>query len=155
MKRLLPFFLIALASQLSIGQAPAPPKAYITPSPGEADQAVNQTGGSTLGVTNLNKPPSYNSIAASPAVTPSSFGAYGDAFSPPNGCTTTASSTTVVCPDSPFVSTDVGKQMWVSGVGAGWSGFQRYDHCLYQQHHGYGKRSSDRSRDQWPCCIRP
>jgi hypothetical protein len=74
-------------------------------------------------MTNLNKSPSYNSIGASPEVTPSSFGGRGDAFSPPNGCTTTASSTTVVCPDGPFVSTDVGKQMWVSGAGAAGAAF--------------------------------
>jgi tetratricopeptide (TPR) repeat protein len=60
---------------------------------------------------------------AAPGVTPQHFGGYGDAFQPPNGCTTTASSTTVVCPDAPFVSTDVGKQIWVSKVGAGGAAF--------------------------------
>jgi hypothetical protein len=51
------------------------------------------------------------------------FGAKGDAYKPPNGCSTTASSTTVTCPDGPFVSTDVGKQVWVSGAGAGGAAF--------------------------------
>jgi len=62
----------------------------------------------------------FNSM---PALTAQYFGAYGDAYNPPDGCNTTPSSTTVVCPDGPFVSTDVGKQIWVSGVGAGGAAF--------------------------------
>ena len=54
-----------------------------------------------------------------PSVPAQFFGAYGDAYGPPDGCTTTASSTTVVCPDSTFVPTDVGKQFWEHGAGAG------------------------------------
>jgi hypothetical protein len=65
----------------------------------------------------------YNNVGASPGVTPLTFGGYGDAYQPPNGCNTTASSTTVVCVDGPFVSTDVGKQIWVSGVGAAGAAF--------------------------------
>lgn len=53
-----------------------------------------------------------------PAVIAQYFGAFGDAYKPPNGCSTTASSTTVTCPDGPFVTTDVGKQVWISGAGA-------------------------------------
>ena len=65
----------------------------------------------------------YNNVGASPGVTPLTFGGYGDAYSPPNGCSTTPSSTTVICPDGPFVSADVGKQMWVSKVGAAGAAF--------------------------------
>jgi hypothetical protein len=57
----------------------------------------------------------FNSLPSIPA---QFFGAYGDAYGPQDGCITTASSTTVVCPDSPFVSTDVGKQFWEHGAGA-------------------------------------
>ena len=52
------------------------------------------------------------------AVTPQQFGGYGDAYSAPDGCTTIASNTTVTCQDSPFVSGDVGKHIWVQGAGA-------------------------------------
>lgn len=67
---------------------------------------------STAFASNLNV---FNDMPALPA---QYFGAFGDAYQPPNGCSTTASSTTVSCPDGPFVSTDVGKQVWVSGAGA-------------------------------------
>lgn len=46
------------------------------------------------------------------------FGAYGDAYAPQDGCITVATNTTVNCPDAPFLSTDVGKQLWVQGAGA-------------------------------------
>jgi hypothetical protein len=59
-----------------------------------------------------------NTFNNMPAVSAAYFGAYGDAYGPPDGCSTTASSTTVTCPDAPFVSTDVGKQVWVHGAGA-------------------------------------
>jgi hypothetical protein len=62
----------------------------------------------------------YNSM---PMLLAQYFGAYGDAYQPPNGCNTVASSTTVVCNDTPFVSTDVGKQIWISGKGAGGAAF--------------------------------
>ena len=55
---------------------------------------------------------------AAPGVTPLAFGGYGDAYAPPDGCITAASSTTITCPDGPFVSGDVGKQIWVHGAGA-------------------------------------
>jgi hypothetical protein len=55
MVKLIPFLVIALLSKACSGQAAVPGRDYITPSPGEANQTVNQIGGSTLGVTNLNK----------------------------------------------------------------------------------------------------
>jgi hypothetical protein len=58
----------------------------------------------------------FNSLPSIPA---QFFGAYGDAYGPPDGCITVASSTTVDCPDSTFVPTDVGKQFWEHGAGAG------------------------------------
>jgi hypothetical protein len=60
----------------------------------------------------------YNNVGASPGVTPLSFGGYGDAKQIANGCTTTTTSTTIVCPVAPFVPGDVGKQLWVTGAGA-------------------------------------
>lgn len=56
---------------------------------------------------------------AAPGVTPATFGAVGDAQLIPNGCNTTASSTTVVCPGASFVSGDagVGKEIWIGGAG--------------------------------------
>lgn len=57
----------------------------------------------------------YNNIGGLPA---QFFGAFGDAYSQPDGCITTASSTVVLCNDGTFVSTDVGKQIWVQGAGA-------------------------------------
>jgi hypothetical protein len=54
-----------------------------------------------------------------PGVVPQYFGAYGDAYGPQDGCITTASSTTVQCPDNTFVPTDVGKQFWEHGAGPG------------------------------------
>ena len=59
-----------------------------------------------------------NTFNNMPSVSAAYFGAYGDTYSPPDGCSTTVSSTTVTCPDAPFVSTDVGKQVWVTGAGA-------------------------------------
>lgn len=55
----------------------------------------------------------------SPFVTPQGFGGYGDAYSPPDGCITTASNTTINC-NGPFTSTlvDGGKDIWVHGAGA-------------------------------------
>jgi hypothetical protein len=46
------------------------------------------------------------------------FGAKGDAYAPPDGCSTTVSSNVVTCADGPFLAGDVGKQMWVQGGGA-------------------------------------
>jgi hypothetical protein len=46
------------------------------------------------------------------------LGAYGDAYAPQDGCQANNTSTTIYCPDAPFVSTDVGKQIWVHGAGA-------------------------------------
>lgn len=57
----------------------------------------------------------YNNM---PGLSAAYFGAYGDAFSPPDGLGTTASSTTLGCPDACFLSTDVGKEVWVQGAGA-------------------------------------
>jgi hypothetical protein len=51
-------------------------------------------------------------------VTPQALGAHGDAKQIANGCTTTTTSTTVVCPSAPFVTGDVGKELWVTGAGA-------------------------------------
>ena len=59
-----------------------------------------------------------NVFNAMPGVVPQYFGAYGDAWGPTNGCITTASSTTLNCPDGPFRSGDVGKDVWVKGAGA-------------------------------------
>jgi hypothetical protein len=67
-----------------------------------------------------------NSTAASPltdyvatgAVSPKQFGAYGDGNSIANGCSTTLSSATLVCPGGPFFASDVGKTIYVSGSGA-------------------------------------
>lgn len=59
-----------------------------------------------------------NTFNSMPSVSAAYFGANGDAYAPPDGCSLTASSTTVTCPDAPFVSTDVGKQLWLIGGGA-------------------------------------
>lgn len=54
-----------------------------------------------------------------PAVTPETFGGWGDANLIVNGCNTTASSTTVVCPGASFTSADagIGKEIWIGGAG--------------------------------------
>lgn len=54
------------------------------------------------------------------AVTPQQFSGFGDAFSPPDGFNTTASSTTVVFTDASLISTSVdgGKDIWIRGAGA-------------------------------------
>ena len=54
-----------------------------------------------------------------PALLAQYFGAYGDAYGPPDGCAWTASSTTLNCPDGVFQSTaiDGGKQVWLHGAG--------------------------------------
>lgn len=64
----------------------------------------------------------FNSLPSIPA---QFFGAYGDAYQPPDGCQPVASSTTMVCNDTPFVSTavDGGKDIWVSGKGAAGAAF--------------------------------
>lgn len=64
-----------------------------------------------------------NTFNNMPSVSAAYFGAYGDAYSMPDGCTTTASSTTVTCRDAPFVSTDVGKHIWIHGAGAAGAAF--------------------------------
>lgn len=48
------------------------------------------------------------------------FGAKGDAYQPPDGFNTSASSTTVIFNDDPLTSTavDGGKDVWITGVGA-------------------------------------
>lgn len=51
------------------------------------------------------------------ALTPKDFGAVGDGVSIANGCTTNGT-TTIVCAAGPFVSGDVGKEIWVTGAGA-------------------------------------
>ena len=61
---------------------------------------------------------SYNNVGALPGVTPLTFGGHGDAKQVANGCTTTTTSTTIVCPAAPFVPGDVGKQIWIQGAGA-------------------------------------
>jgi hypothetical protein len=55
-----------------------------------------------------------------PSIPAQFFGAYGDAYGPPDGCITTASSNIINC-NAPFTSTavDGGKQVWVHGAGAG------------------------------------
>jgi tetratricopeptide (TPR) repeat protein len=55
---------------------------------------------------------------AAPGVTPASFNGYSDAKQIANGCTATTTGTTIVCPSAPFVSGDVGKELWVTGAGA-------------------------------------
>jgi hypothetical protein len=60
----------------------------------------------------------YVTPSGVPTVTPAKFGAYGDAKQIANGCTTTTTSTTIVCPAAPFVPGDVGKQLWIQGAGA-------------------------------------
>jgi hypothetical protein len=54
-----------------------------------------------------------------PALLAQYFGAYGDAYGPPDGCAWTASSTTLTCPDGVFQSTaiDGGKQVWLHSAG--------------------------------------
>lgn len=59
-----------------------------------------------------------NTFNNMPSVSAAYFGAYGDALVPADGCSITASSDVLTCPDAPFVSTDVGKQVWVHGAGA-------------------------------------
>ncbi len=59
-----------------------------------------------------------NTFNNMPAVSAAYFGAYGDALAPADGCSITASSHNLTCPDAPFVSTDVGKQVWTIGGGA-------------------------------------
>lgn len=56
-----------------------------------------------------------------PAVTPETFGGWGDAQLISSGCNTTASSSTVVCPSASFVSGDggIGKEIWIGGAGIG------------------------------------
>ena len=61
---------------------------------------------------------SYNNVGASPGVTPATFGGLGDAQAVINGCTTTASTTSVACPTGTFVSGDVGKSIWFTAAGA-------------------------------------
>lgn len=51
-------------------------------------------------------------------ITPQQFGGFGDAYNQPDGCTATASNTTITCRDDTFVSGDVGKQFWLQGAGA-------------------------------------
>jgi hypothetical protein len=60
-----------------------------------------------------------------PALLAQYFGAYGDAYGPPDGCAWTASSTTLTCPDGVFQSTavDGGKQVWLQGGAAGGGAF--------------------------------
>jgi hypothetical protein len=54
------------------------------------------------------------------AVTPTQFGAYGDAIRVYGGCSTTASNTTVTCSGTSFnASTDPGKTIWIPGAAAG------------------------------------
>lgn len=52
-----------------------------------------------------------------PGVTPLSFGGFGDAVQIINGCNTTASSTSVTCPNGSFLTADTGKAIWFSGAG--------------------------------------
>jgi hypothetical protein len=89
------------------------------PAPGSGYVPVSTGAGGAYSAQAL----TYTTVGASPGVTPATFGGFGDAYSPPNGCSTTPSSTTVVCPDGPFVSTDVGKQMWISKAGAAGAAF--------------------------------
>lgn len=64
----------------------------------------------------------FNNLPSLPA---QFFGAYGDAYQPPDGCQPVASNTTMVCNDNPFVSTavDGGKDIWVSGKGTAGAAF--------------------------------
>jgi hypothetical protein len=55
-------------------------------------------------------------------VTPGQFGAYGDGLLIANGCTTNGT-TSIVCSAGPFVSGDVGKEIWVTGAGTAGVGF--------------------------------
>jgi hypothetical protein len=73
------------------------------------------TGDKTSAIaTNLNV---FNNLPGLPA---QYFGAFGDAYQPPDGLNTVASSTTVVFNDNPLISTavDGGKQVWITGAGA-------------------------------------
>jgi hypothetical protein len=99
MVKFIPFLVIALLSKACSGQADLPGRDH---------------NGGTYSAQTL----SYNNVGASPGVTPLSFGGHGDAKLIANGCTTTTSGTTIVCPSAPFVSGDVGKELWVTGAGA-------------------------------------
>jgi uncharacterized caspase-like protein/Tfp pilus assembly protein PilF len=85
----------------------------------ELSQLSGSNGSVTTPSVSIGAPPP----GAAPGVTPASFGGYGDAYNPPDGCNTVASSTTVECNDSPFVPTDVGKQIWITGMGANGTAF--------------------------------
>jgi hypothetical protein len=56
-------------------------------------------------------------------VTPSTFGALGDAQQIPNGCNATAFSRSVTCPSSAFLSGDKGKDIWFAGAGPSGAAF--------------------------------
>jgi hypothetical protein len=99
MVKFIPFLVIALLSKACSGQADLPGR--------------DHTGG-TYSAQTL----SYNNVGASPGVTPTTFGAHGDAIRIQAGCNATASSTTVTCNGTSFVSGDVGKQFWIPGAGA-------------------------------------
>jgi len=60
----------------------------------------------------------YNNM---PQLVAQYFGAYGDAYQPADGMNTVAFNNTVVINDDPLTSTaiDGGKQVWISGAGAG------------------------------------
>jgi hypothetical protein len=55
--------------------------------------------------------------SAGPSITPSTFGAFGDARQIANGCNATAFSRSVTCPSGTFLSGDKGKNIWFAGAG--------------------------------------
>ena len=128
LKQILLFSLIVLMCQMAPGQGVG---GNGVPGPGSGSGSIPATSnllkgaGSAGSATAATPGTDYVIPSQVPAVTPSKFGGYGDAYQPANGCNVSASSTTVVCPDGPFISTSVdgGKQFWESGVGAGGSAF--------------------------------
>ena len=128
MKRYLLFFLIALICQMAPGQGVGGngvPGAGSGSGSGSipATSSVLKGTGSAGSATAATPGTDYVTPSGVPMVTPAKFGAYGDAQQIANGCTTTTTSTTIVCPSAPFVSGDVGKELWVTGAGASGAAF--------------------------------
>ncbi len=104
------------AGSAGAATAATPGTDYMTgvPAPGSGYVPVSTGPGGAYTAQTL----TYNNVGASPGITPAAFGGFGDAQSIVNGCTTTASSTSVTCPSGTFVSGDVGKQIWFTAAGA-------------------------------------